>query len=399
MAPEQANGETNKVDPQTDLWSVGATLFSLITGELVHRGDNSQQMMVNAATQRARRLSSIAHEAPPQLGEVIDKALAFDKADRWSSAAEMREALAKACGESSGPSVAPLPRSTLASGVGATFRTPPQKDPRSGGAAQLTPPGTDPTALAHAPDPSRNTPPSRLPQIGLALAMGATLVVAVFWGRGRAAPQEVPTPAPPIKVSEPQPVLPAPTPLNVEPRVATASPADAGAREPFAIDSGEKLSHQKRPGPSTRGAEGTVGRKIVEPAVASHTSAGGPAPVPGPAATPPPLPADTRPLGMLQISGSPPVPLTSSQGTVALPAKSFKITLDYQIAEGSLVATLSATPWAIVYVNGKSSGNSREKPVALPQIGTTPVRLELEHPDRAGEKLVLTYEDRPGEGH
>ncbi|MGO8999976.1 MAG: protein kinase domain-containing protein [Polyangiaceae bacterium] len=142
MAPEQALAESSKVDGQTDLWAVGATLFVLLTGELVHEGENASQLLVGAATKRARSISSVAPEVPKAIAAVIDKALAFQKAERWASAKEMREALAKACVEATGGPVAPLPKTEKVTGLEATIASDRDVSPGSGGA------GFDPTVDA-----------------------------------------------------------------------------------------------------------------------------------------------------------------------------------------------------------------------------------------------------------
>jgi serine/threonine protein kinase len=121
MAPEQALAEASKVDGQTDLWAVGATLFSLLTGELVHAGENASQLLVNAATKKAREISSVSEEVPKKVASVIDKALAFEKKDRWANAREMREALAKACLEVTGAPIAPLPKTEKVTGLEETI--------------------------------------------------------------------------------------------------------------------------------------------------------------------------------------------------------------------------------------------------------------------------------------
>ncbi len=93
MAPEQALAKTEEIDAQTDVWAVGATLFTLASGQLVHEGDNSQQILIKAATARARPFAEVMPRAPAALCQVIDRALSFDKSERWLSAVEMREAL------------------------------------------------------------------------------------------------------------------------------------------------------------------------------------------------------------------------------------------------------------------------------------------------------------------
>jgi len=65
MAPEQALAEQSKIDAQTDLWAVGATLFTLLSGALVHEGENASQLMVRAATSKARSLATVARPASP----------------------------------------------------------------------------------------------------------------------------------------------------------------------------------------------------------------------------------------------------------------------------------------------------------------------------------------------
>ena len=117
MAPEQALAEASKIDGQTDLWAAGATLFTLLTGELVHAGENASQLLVNAATKKAREISSVSEEIPKKVAEVIDKALAFEKKDRWATAKEMRDALAKACIEATGAPIQPLPKTEAVTGL------------------------------------------------------------------------------------------------------------------------------------------------------------------------------------------------------------------------------------------------------------------------------------------
>jgi serine/threonine-protein kinase len=96
MAREQALGETEQVDARTDIWAAGATLFTLLTGELVYGGDNARQMMVRAATEAPRDLEPILPELPQVVVDVVKQALHVEKRDRFASAAAMRDAVRRA---------------------------------------------------------------------------------------------------------------------------------------------------------------------------------------------------------------------------------------------------------------------------------------------------------------
>jgi serine/threonine-protein kinase len=93
MPPEQALAKSSEIDSKTDLWACGATLFTLVSGKFVHMAENGAQMMVKAATQPAPSLDSVTPDVPRPIVEVVAKALAFERRDRWESASAMRDAL------------------------------------------------------------------------------------------------------------------------------------------------------------------------------------------------------------------------------------------------------------------------------------------------------------------
>ena len=114
MAPEQALAESSKIDAQTDLWGVGATLFHLATGRLVHEGETAQETIVLSATRPAPSLEVLLPDAPPAVVMAIDRALAFEKQARWPDAAAMRTAIREASLAAFGgvASLPPLPPPT-----------------------------------------------------------------------------------------------------------------------------------------------------------------------------------------------------------------------------------------------------------------------------------------------
>ncbi len=105
MPPEQALGRVDEVDALSDVWAVGATAFLLLSGRFVHEAATAAEFVVRAATLKAPPLTSVAPEVPGPVAHVIDRALAFDKDDRWASASAMRDALVKAWGDGAGATV------------------------------------------------------------------------------------------------------------------------------------------------------------------------------------------------------------------------------------------------------------------------------------------------------
>ena len=96
MPPEQALGRAGDVDARSDVWAVGATMFTMLSGRLVHLGETPNEQLVSAATLPAPSLLSVMPAATPSLVEIVDRALKFEKAERWPTAAAMQEAVRKA---------------------------------------------------------------------------------------------------------------------------------------------------------------------------------------------------------------------------------------------------------------------------------------------------------------
>lgn len=93
MAPEQARGDWDIVDGRTDVWSVGATLFRVLTGRTVHQGSSHFEVLMQATTTPAPRVREIAPQVPELVASLVDRALAFRMEERWSSAEDMLERL------------------------------------------------------------------------------------------------------------------------------------------------------------------------------------------------------------------------------------------------------------------------------------------------------------------
>ena len=92
-APEQARGRWDEVDSRTDLFSVGASLFTCLTGTHVHEAETSSEQLALAISASARSLATVMPDAPLELVELVDKALAYEKEHRFQSARAMRAAV------------------------------------------------------------------------------------------------------------------------------------------------------------------------------------------------------------------------------------------------------------------------------------------------------------------
>ncbi len=117
MSPEQAVGNRPQIDAQTDIWAVGATLFTLISGEPVHDGQSAAEMLVAAANFPPRSLSTVTKGLNPRLVQLVDKAVAFEKAQRWPTARAMQAALRAVSGK---PTAGQMPRRSIPDDDGPT---------------------------------------------------------------------------------------------------------------------------------------------------------------------------------------------------------------------------------------------------------------------------------------
>jgi eukaryotic-like serine/threonine-protein kinase len=98
MAPEQALGRWDDVDARTDLWALGAVVFTLVTGRAVHEAPTANEMLILAATRAAPSLARFC-EAPLGVVRFVDRALEFDRDRRFADAATMRAELRRALPE------------------------------------------------------------------------------------------------------------------------------------------------------------------------------------------------------------------------------------------------------------------------------------------------------------
>lgn len=100
MPPEQAQANWAEVDARSDVYSVGASVWTLMSGRLVHEGATALQILVKVSTQPAQPLQTHAPTVPDKVADVFDRALVKDRMGRWADAEEMLDALRAAIAES-----------------------------------------------------------------------------------------------------------------------------------------------------------------------------------------------------------------------------------------------------------------------------------------------------------
>lgn len=92
MSPEQALGAHRSVDQRSDIYSLGATLFRLLTGKWVHHGADAHDLRAAAISVPARSLASLLPAAHLHTIHLVDGALRYERSARWQTAREMQDA-------------------------------------------------------------------------------------------------------------------------------------------------------------------------------------------------------------------------------------------------------------------------------------------------------------------
>jgi serine/threonine protein kinase len=91
MAPEQAMGLADGVDGRADIFSIGATLYAMLSGQRLHQGRTDNEAFILAATTPAPSVARVAPDLPVEVISLIDKSLAWDRRNRFESAEAMRD--------------------------------------------------------------------------------------------------------------------------------------------------------------------------------------------------------------------------------------------------------------------------------------------------------------------
>lgn len=231
MAPEQAFGNSAELDGRCDLWSLGATMYLLLSGTPARESGSATEQLLGAMTRPVRSLGEVA-DLPRSVVAVVDRALAFERDDRFPDARSMQLAVLATLDELSStnscgvpPSLEPMARSLPTPRPKAQSSRPAPSAARSNATAYGTLP---PVATAPRLPVPRKSSPSALPlYVGFGFALGLSIVVTARLNVHPAVPEPVVLPerapaAQPERAPAAQPV-PSPVPsVSMAPAASSA---------------------------------------------------------------------------------------------------------------------------------------------------------------------------------
>ena len=94
MSPEQAMGE-REITARTDVYALGCVLYEMLTGEPPFTGPTAQAIVARVMTEEPRSLTLQRKTVPPHVEAAVLTALSKLPADRFATAAQFAEALAR----------------------------------------------------------------------------------------------------------------------------------------------------------------------------------------------------------------------------------------------------------------------------------------------------------------
>ena len=91
MSPEQIRGKV--LDLRSDVYALAIVGFEMFTGQLPFQGRNAQEMMIARLRGKPKLLREVKPDLPGRLEQVLQKAMALDAGDRFSSMTAFAEAI------------------------------------------------------------------------------------------------------------------------------------------------------------------------------------------------------------------------------------------------------------------------------------------------------------------
>ncbi len=99
MSPEQASGRKFLVDHRTDIYSLGVTLYELLTLQPALSGVGAKEIIRQVSFEDPRSMRLINPRIPVELETIIAKAISKNPQDRYNTAAELADDLDRFCND------------------------------------------------------------------------------------------------------------------------------------------------------------------------------------------------------------------------------------------------------------------------------------------------------------
>ncbi|MDP6958296.1 MAG: serine/threonine-protein kinase, partial [Planctomycetota bacterium] len=99
MSPEQATGSLKEIDERSDVYSLGATLYTLVSKKAPFKADNPTALLFKVCSEEPESIRSVNPQITQELENIIFKSMSKKKEERYESATEFADDLERFLGD------------------------------------------------------------------------------------------------------------------------------------------------------------------------------------------------------------------------------------------------------------------------------------------------------------